>query len=68
MMKRMNKRSSRFITSDPVGRELFGKYRSTQLMDVLKSFGCARPAKDEETTSRSDGDGDDDDAYGASPE
>jgi hypothetical protein len=32
---------SRFITSDPVGREMFAEYRNSQLMDVLKSLGCA---------------------------
>jgi hypothetical protein len=36
---------SRFITSDPVGREIFAEYRSSELMKVLKSVGCARDDK-----------------------
>ena len=39
---------ARFITSDPVGREMFADYRNSQLMDVLKSFGCAPDGKSAE--------------------
>jgi hypothetical protein len=46
---RMQKRSdetdeqafSRFITSDPVGREMFTEYRESQLMSMRKACGCA---------------------------
>jgi hypothetical protein len=59
---------SRFVSSDPVGREMFAEYRGSQLMDMLKACGCARLAKDEDVTSPSDGDEDDDDPYDGTPE
>ena len=39
---------SRFITSDRKGREMFAEYRNSQLIDVMKSLGCAASAADEE--------------------
>ena len=73
---RMQKRGSetdeqafaRFVSSDPVGREMFAEYRGSQLMDVLKACGCARMAKDEDATSPSRGDEDNDDPYDGTPE
>jgi hypothetical protein len=36
---------ARFVSSDPVGREMFAEYRESQLMGVLKACGCARDDK-----------------------
>jgi hypothetical protein len=47
---------------------MLAEYRGSQLMDVLKSFGCARPAKDEDMTSPSGGDEDNDDPYDGTAE
>jgi hypothetical protein len=50
---------TRFIASDPLGREMFAKYRQSQLMDVLKSIGSAPGGGDA---------ADDDDDDGTDPE